>query len=86
MAQVEEAAGAAGGVEDRLAEPRVDLLDHELGDGAGRVELARVAGALQVAEDLLVDVAEQVAVFESLKSMLSLILLMTCRSRVPDFM
>ena len=58
----EEAAGAAGRVEDRLAELGVDHVDHELGDGARRVELAGVAGALQVLEDLLVDVAEEVAV------------------------
>ena len=41
----QEAAGAAGRVEDGLAEARVDLLDDELGDGARGVELARVAGA-----------------------------------------
>ena len=58
----EEAAGAAGGVEDRLAQLGVDRIDHELGDGARRVVLAGIAGALQVAQDLLVDVAEQVAV------------------------
>ena len=58
----EEAARAAGGIEDGLAELRVDHIDHELGDGAGGVVFARVAGALQVAQDLLVDVAEQVAV------------------------
>ena len=48
----------------RIVSPRlrVDHVDHELGDGAGRVVLAGVAGALEVAQDLLVDVAEQVAV------------------------
>ena len=48
----------------RTVSPRrgIDLLDDELGDGAGGVELARVAGGLEVFEDLLVDVAEQVAV------------------------
>ena len=45
-----------------LAEARVDLLDDELGDGARRVELAGVAGGLEVLEQLLVDVAEHVAV------------------------
>ena len=40
---------------------RVDAVDHEGGDGARRVVLARVAGALQVVEDLLVDVAEVLA-------------------------
>ena len=58
----EKAAGAAGGVEDVFAQLRVDALDHELGDGARGVVLAGVAGALEVAQDLLVDVAEQVAV------------------------
>ena len=58
----EEAAGAAGGVEDGLAEAGVDLLDDELGDGAGGVELAGVAGGLEVLEELLVNVAKHVAV------------------------
>jgi hypothetical protein len=40
---------------------RVDHVHHELGDGARRVELARVAGALQVLEDLFVEVVELVA-------------------------
>ena len=62
------------------------MLDHELGDGARRVELAGVAGALQVAEDLLVDVAEQVAVGRLVEVDVSLSLLMTWRSSVPDFM
>ncbi len=43
---------------------RVDAVHHEGGDGAGRVVLARVARALQVVEDLLVDVAEVLAVGE----------------------
>ena len=41
---------------------RIDLLDDELGHGARGVELTRVAGGLEVLEDLLVDVAEHVAV------------------------
>ena len=57
----EEAAGAAGGVEQDLAGLRVDAVGHEGGDGARRVVLAGVAGALQVVEDLLVDVAEVLA-------------------------
>ncbi len=57
----EEAAGAAGRVEEDLAGVRVDAIGHEGGDGAGRVVLARVAGALQVVQDLLVDVAEVLA-------------------------
>ena len=62
MAQVEKAAGAAGGVEDGLAELGVHLVDDELGDGARGVVLARVARVLQVGQDLLVDVAELVPV------------------------
>jgi hypothetical protein len=58
----EEAAGAAGRVDDLLAELRVDHVDHELVTGARGVELAGVAGVLQVAQDLLVEVAEEVAV------------------------
>ena len=54
----EKAARAAGGVEQDLAGPGIDALGHEGGDGARRVVLACVAGALQVVEDLLVDVAE----------------------------
>jgi hypothetical protein len=37
-------------------------VDDELGDGARGVELAGVAGGLEVLEDLFVDVAEHVAV------------------------
>ena len=54
----QEAAGAAGGIEEDLAGLGVDAVRHEGGDGARRVVLARVAGALQVVEHLLVDVAE----------------------------
>ena len=57
----EKAAGAAGGVEQNLAGLGVDAIHHEGGDGARSVVLARVAGALQVVEDLLVDVAELLA-------------------------
>ena len=57
----EKAAGPAGRVHDPLAEFGVDAVDHKAGDGAGGVELARVTGTLQVAQDLLVDVAKQVA-------------------------
>ena len=41
--------------------PRRACLDHELRHGAGRVELARVACALQVFEDFFVEVVELVA-------------------------
>ena len=60
----EEAAGAAGGIEEDLAGLGIDTIHHEGGDGAGRVILAGVAGALQVVEDLLVDVAEVLALGE----------------------
>ena len=57
----EEAAGAARRIEHRFAELRVDHLNGELCRRTWRVELAGVAGALQVLQDLLVDVAEHVA-------------------------
>ena len=60
----EKAAGAAGGVEEDFARVGVDAVDHEGRDGARRVVLAGVAGALQVVEDLLVDVAEVLALGE----------------------
>ena len=60
----EKAAGAAGGVEQDFAGLGVDAVDHEGGDGARGVVLAGVAGALQVVEDLLVDVAEVLALGE----------------------
>ena len=42
----EEAAGAAGGVEDFFTEAGIDGLGHKLGDGAGRVEFTIVTRAL----------------------------------------
>ena len=60
----EKAAGAAGGIEQDFAGLRVDAVHHEGGDGARRVVLARIAGRLQVVEDLLVDVAEVLALGE----------------------
>ena len=57
----EESAGAAGRVEQRLTRFRVDHPRHEGGHGARRVVFARVAGRLQVIQDLLVDVAEVLA-------------------------
>ena len=57
----EEAAGAGGGVHDAFAQLGVGHVHHELGDGAGGVELARVACALQVAQDFFVQVVELVA-------------------------
>ena len=58
----EETAGAAGRVEQGLAEARIDLIDDELGDRTRGVELARIAGRLEVLEELLVNVAEHVAI------------------------
>ena len=57
----EKASGAAGGVEQALAKLRVDAVNHEGGDGAGRVVFASVARRLQVVENLLVDVSEMLA-------------------------
>lgn len=57
----EEAAGAAGRIEHGLAEPRVDHVAGELRGGTRCVELAGVTGALEILEDLLVDVPEGVA-------------------------
>jgi hypothetical protein len=60
----EEAAGTAGGVEQDLARARVDAVGHEGGDGARGVVLTGVAGTLEVVEDLLVEVAEVLALDE----------------------
>jgi hypothetical protein len=57
----QEAAGAGGRVQHLFAQLGVDHVHHELGDGARGVELARVAGALQVFEDFFVQVVELVA-------------------------
>jgi hypothetical protein len=59
-----KAAGAAGGVEDDFAKLRVGDGDHELDDGAGRVELAGVTGRVaHLAEHGLVEAAEGVHLF-----------------------
>ena len=57
----QKTAGAAGGVEERLSRLRIDLLDHKGGDRARRIIFARIAGGLQVVQDLLIDVAEMLA-------------------------
>jgi hypothetical protein len=64
----EEAAGAAGGIKQNLAGPRVDPVGHEGGHGAWRIIFAGVSGALQVVKNLLVDVAEMWRSARSLKS------------------
>jgi hypothetical protein len=63
----EEAAGAAGGVDEDFAGLRIDPVGHELGDGPRRVEFPGVAGGLEVAEDFLVDVAEVLALFQAVE-------------------
>ena len=60
----EKAAGAAGGIEQDFAGMRVDAVGHEGGDGARRVVFAGVAGRLQVVEELLVELAEVLALLQ----------------------
>ena len=57
----QKTAGAGGRVHHALAQAGIHHVHHELRHGAGRVELARVAGALQVFEDFFVEVVELVA-------------------------
>ncbi len=57
----EKAAGAAGGIEQGFAGSGVDAVHHEGGDSARGVVLTGVAGALQVVQQLLVDVAKVLA-------------------------
>lgn len=57
-----ETARTARGIENLLAELRIDDVNHELRKRARGVVLARVSRGLQVAEELFVDVAEKVAV------------------------
>ncbi len=57
----EEATSTAGGVDDALFQLGVDAVDHEFGDRPWRIEFPGVAGALQVFENLLVDVTKGVA-------------------------
>jgi hypothetical protein len=57
----EEATGAAGRIEQEFAGLGVYAVRHEGGDGARGVIFARIAGGLQIGEDLLVDVAEMLA-------------------------
>ena len=57
----QKAAGAAGRVQHDLADLRVHHIGHELSDGPRRVVFAGIARALQVAQDLLIDVVEEMA-------------------------
>ena len=59
----EESARAGREVAKPLAKLRIETRDDEVRKGAGRVEFAGVARALEVFEDTLVDVAESVPVF-----------------------
>src|SRR4051812_2896886 len=57
----EEPARAAGWIKYALPKSGIDHLHRELRCGSRRVELARVAGTLQILKDLLVNVAERMA-------------------------
>ena len=81
----QKAARAARRVEQRLAEFGIDLIDHELCDGARRVEFAGIAGILQIAEPFSYTSPNSWRSEARLKS-ISLSLLITCRIKVPDFM
>jgi hypothetical protein len=54
----EKSAGSAGWVKQALTRSGINTIDHERGYRARCVVLARVSGALQIVENLLVDVAE----------------------------
>ena len=58
----EEAAGAGGGIDDALAGLRVDHLHHHADDVARRAELAVGAGGVELAEQVLVEIALHVLV------------------------
>lgn len=57
----EKPAGAAGRIEKNFPWARVNAVRHEGRDGARRIVFARIAGALEIIQDLLVDVAEMLA-------------------------
>jgi hypothetical protein len=60
----EEAAGAAGGIEDGFAKAGIEGADDELDDGTRGVELAGVAGGVaHLAEHRFVEVAESEDLF-----------------------
>jgi hypothetical protein len=58
----QEAAGAAGGIEDLLAKLRLEQLDHEADDVARGAELPVLAGLLHLFEQILEDVAHDVGI------------------------
>ena len=63
----EKAARAASRIEQDFAGMRIDAVHHEGGDGARRVIFARIAGRLQIGEDLLVDLAKMLPVGERIE-------------------
>ena len=63
----EKAAGAAGGIEKDFSGLWVDSVHHEAGNGAGRVIFAGISGALKVIENLLINIAEMLALGEVVK-------------------
>ena len=62
--QVRKPPAPKAGSSKDFAGLRVYAVRHEGGDGARRVIFARIAGRLQIGEDLLVDVAEMLALGE----------------------
>ena len=81
----EESPSTASRVEQDFAGMRVDAVHHERGNGAWRIIFSRITGALQVVQDLLVNVAEMLTLGEVIE-VDSLILFTTCRISWPDFM
>jgi hypothetical protein len=64
----EKAASTAGGIKKGLTELRVDHIHHELGYRTRSVILTRVASALQVAQNLLLEIAKQVTIGRTINS------------------
>lgn len=60
----QKATGAAGGIKQSLAGARVDAVGHESGDRAGRIVFARIAGRLQVVQQLFIEFAEVATLVE----------------------
>ena len=57
----EKTTGATSRIEQDLPWVRIETIGHERRDGARRVVFTRVAGALEVVQNLLVDIAEVLA-------------------------
>ena len=58
----QKAPGSAGWIQDRFSEFWVNHVHYELGDSPRRIEFTRIASALEILEDLLVDVAKKMPV------------------------